>query len=593
MPSISTGQTAYLTLNTNESIFVTSTGSAAIVYEQEQLSAPRSVTSSDGELRIGPFSEPASFSINAVTGSVNYQSTPTVIQALTPTSSPVDVAQTVNGLIDIARSGGATPLQFGAESGAPFTQMADVIDYAVANSAEIVIPTGFNLVVPSTISIPSNVSLNVRNGASITAASSFSGTSLIRVINGSGASPAQNVKITGEGRLDAANNCDIVVDFVYARFSLIDIFIVSGGAERGIVVGSDTSKQSTNVNVNVPYTYFHESQSVGGTPKNSSTSIGIEYRGCSDSLAIATSVIGYRCGYKIADGSVTLIRPHAWTRAACGPMSVCFDITGSSCVLVSPDADTPTSLGDPSITEVVGYKISGFNTKLFAPRIYLNSTLGRDDECVGFDCTIPNPQSTINSPFSIAGSSRKLKLLIRGFSGNYSIVSPEDDGNYNGGPWGTIIGSKDLDVSNHANFSTVTASSVTATSFVKATGTLEVSNTGSTNIEQMFKRGSSLRFTSRVTNTTESGSNAGSNWQLVAYSDAGSFLYTPLQVTRSNGLVTIGDSTATTTVNIRYNGLTETTVGAAGAASALPSAPTGYLSINIGGTVRKIPFYNA
>ena len=33
------------------------------------------------------------------------------------------------------------------------------------------------------------------------------------------------------------------------------------------------------------------------------------------------------------------------------------------------------------------------------------------------------------------------------------------------------------------------------------------------------------------------------------------------------------------------------TVGAAGAASALPANPTGYLSISINGTVRKVPYY--
>jgi hypothetical protein len=35
------------------------------------------------------------------------------------------------------------------------------------------------------------------------------------------------------------------------------------------------------------------------------------------------------------------------------------------------------------------------------------------------------------------------------------------------------------------------------------------------------------------------------------------------------------------------------TVGAAGAASALPAQPTGYLSISINGTVRKIPYYES
>jgi hypothetical protein len=44
--------------------------------------------------------------------------------------------------------------------------------------------------------------------------------------------------------------------------------------------------------------------------------------------------------------------------------------------------------------------------------------------------------------------------------------------------------------------------------------------------------------------------------------------------------------------DIRVDGTTATTVGAAGAASALPATPVGYLQINIGGTNYKLPYYN-
>lgn len=42
---------------------------------------------------------------------------------------------------------------------------------------------------------------------------------------------------------------------------------------------------------------------------------------------------------------------------------------------------------------------------------------------------------------------------------------------------------------------------------------------------------------------------------------------------------------------IRLDSTTQTTVGAAGAADALPANPTGYLQMDIGGTLRVIPFY--
>jgi hypothetical protein len=49
------------------------------------------------------------------------------------------------------------------------------------------------------------------------------------------------------------------------------------------------------------------------------------------------------------------------------------------------------------------------------------------------------------------------------------------------------------------------------------------------------------------------------------------------------GVLAIGDGTTAAS--------TQTTVGAAGGASALPATPTGYLRISISGTIRKIPFY--
>jgi hypothetical protein len=48
-----------------------------------------------------------------------------------------------------------------------------------------------------------------------------------------------------------------------------------------------------------------------------------------------------------------------------------------------------------------------------------------------------------------------------------------------------------------------------------------------------------------------------------------------------------------TNVNVNLASITTaTTVGAAGAASALPANPVGYIIIEIGGTQRKIPYYN-
>lgn len=55
----------------------------------------------------------------------------------------------------------------------------------------------------------------------------------------------------------------------------------------------------------------------------------------------------------------------------------------------------------------------------------------------------------------------------------------------------------------------------------------------------------------------------------------------------------IGGTTKLTTTNVNLQSVaTATTVGAAGGASALPATPLGYITIQIAGTNRKIPYYN-
>lgn len=59
------------------------------------------------------------------------------------------------------------------------------------------------------------------------------------------------------------------------------------------------------------------------------------------------------------------------------------------------------------------------------------------------------------------------------------------------------------------------------------------------------------------------------------------------------GAVRINAAAKTVTANeISIGSTTDTTVGAAGGASALPATPVGYLIINVAGTNRKIPYYN-
>jgi hypothetical protein len=74
-----------------------------------------------------------------------------------------------------------------------------------------------------------------------------------------------------------------------------------------------------------------------------------------------------------------------------------------------------------------------------------------------------------------------------------------------------------------------------------------------------------------------------------------------VRVIASGGTGSVGAGTLTLTANRWVNGATNinlssigttTTVGAAGGATALPATPLGYIIIEIGGTQRKIPYYN-
>ena len=78
---------------------------------------------------------------------------------------------------------------------------------------------------------------------------------------------------------------------------------------------------------------------------------------------------------------------------------------------------------------------------------------------------------------------------------------------------------------------------------------------------------------------------------------AGADVATDSTVTRTNGLLLSVKNNGVQKFEIQYHGLpaffgpTQTTVGAAGAAAALPANPTGYMEIQIGGLSYVIPYY--
>ena len=84
-----------------------------------------------------------------------------------------------------------------------------------------------------------------------------------------------------------------------------------------------------------------------------------------------------------------------------------------------------------------------------------------------------------------------------------------------------------------------------------------------------YRTGAVQRFGLYVNNTAESGSNAGSDFAIRAYSDAGTLLNTPLFIKRSTGNVGIGTTTPTSRLQVKSDGTNpvvvfESTSGGAG-----------------------------
>jgi hypothetical protein len=95
---------------------------------------------------------------------------------------------------------------------------------------------------------------------------------------------------------------------------------------------------------------------------------------------------------------------------------------------------------------------------------------------------------------------------------------------------------------------------------------------GNNRLMQYFS-GANLRWAHGANNTAETGSNAGSNWEIYAYSDASGFLSTPISITRSTGVVTMS-SGATITGGSSNNHPIGATTASTGAFTTLSASST-------------------
>lgn len=506
----------------------------------------------------------------------------------TPSGVPSFLQWTGSGagaFVRVGFCGDVDPIFAGAVSGVPF-DAGLLFDIARRDGDRIVVGAGFNFVSYSRIFIRTNSRLLVVGGGMLSADPSqpVRNYGFLTVRTDTGADPVLDWSISGDGTIDASNRYDQTIDVVYARFSSIDIYKLRGGNINGLLVGSDTTKPSTDVHCGVREVFFHERYDANA-PKNTADSIGVYYKGCTDADVVKCEIVGYRCGGRSDSGSVHWDRPHAWTRTVCGPMSCGFDMNGSGCTMTSPDADTPTSLGDPTVTEVYGIRVRRFNIKIVNPRVFLNETLSRDDEVIAYDCTVNDSQVVLIGAQAAGRPTAKYKQLMRGFTGRYTQIGFEDDGNFYGSAPDNYIGSRRLRVDRSLlvdENATVNGSGAFG-SFLSCFSSHSLqANTGE-NADLYMRRGVSLRWSFRMANPSETGSNAGSNLQLIAYDDNGAFLSTPIQVNRRFGTVILGDAAKQSDVNINLNNRTDPT--------ATGTSPEGFVRIVINGQEKKIPYY--
>ncbi len=93
MPSISAGQSVQMPLLANEAIWVKTTGQGAVEFS---CGSYQQIPLTSEYQRVGYLGNDTCIELRCASGQIDYQNTPPMIYPLTPTSSPVDVAQTVN-----------------------------------------------------------------------------------------------------------------------------------------------------------------------------------------------------------------------------------------------------------------------------------------------------------------------------------------------------------------------------------------------------------------------------------------------------------------------------------------------------------------
>jgi hypothetical protein len=133
--------------------------------------------------------------------------------------------------------------------------------------------------------------------------------------------------------------------------------------------------------------------------------------------------------------------------------------------------------------------------------------------------------------------------------------------------------------------------------FIRGVGEIVANGAAATFRFLALRTNNVARWDMGISDDAESGSNAGSNFFLHRFSDAGAFLERALHISRATGNVGIGTDTPSSKLHVAgdltVSSATTATSATAGTNGDVPAQVAGYLVVNINGFPFKIPYYPA
>jgi hypothetical protein len=434
--------------------------------------------------------------------------------------------------------------------------------------ATVAIPAGLYLV-SSTLEVPNNVSIAMDPATTLRATASMP--ALLRT-ELSGANPIRFGTISG-GTLDANRLADDALQIRRAAGVQVRDLVIQHVKVNGLHAGPDTIGYSNELwayNVFVQQTWGDNTIVAGSVGFHLESSFG-------DSSLVNCKATGVETGFLTESSSNRLVSCHAWSNG----MVVSFDDNGNGNTYIACYADTPTQSG-------FRVRANRYNHRFIGCRVFNNSTYGVDGTVNGFEFQhLDAPYATIVGTF-FSGGTPSIRL-----GRDISAADPSAL---------IVIGSQWVNVLNKtfgysSALGPVTASVAETKGDLTARTLVSVDTAAPSSTGRYYLRvGGKNRWSLGNNGTAETGSNAGSDFVIDAYDDAGNWLATPLWFRRSDrvllldGKVKIGSSGTPISASIRLassidlasiaaNTCSDTTMTVTGAATAaecvvgMPIAP--------------------